>query len=168
MESRLAATGIRFNDYFFSEPINLAAWTPPKCAGLFIILMNDPNWAPKAFQPLYFGEFGNNAPISAVLQDCGRMVAAVPGKTMYVTVLEMPFSTTRQRLGLRDELIRAYNPPFQGDANSQQPHDLAVKLAELEKQHMEQMAQMMQLRASMNVNPDPASTPRRRIGFVTN
>jgi hypothetical protein len=165
MESALADSGIRFNDLYFSEPINLAAWTPPKCAGLFSILVNDPNWAPKAFQPLYFGEFGNNAPPSVVLQDCSSAVSAASRKTLFVAVLLMPFSTLQQRWALRDELLRAYNPVCQADAANQPPRDLAVKLAELEKRHFEQMAQMMQLRASMTP-PDPEPTTRRRIGFV--
>lgn len=109
----LGASGIRFNDYFFSEPMNLAAWTPPKCPGLFSILVDDPNWAPKAFQPLYFGEFGNNSPASTVLQDCQAVIAAANGKTLFVSVLPMPFTTTHQRLVTRNELISAYNPSCQ-------------------------------------------------------
>src|ERR1700722_19905116 len=130
MEPPLAASGIRFNDYFFSEPVDLATWTPPRCPGLFSILVNDPNWAPKAFQPLYFGEFGNNSPASAVLQDCSPVVAAAHGKTLYVSVLPMPFSTTQQRWALRSELVWAYNPACQP----------ALKLAELDKKHQEQAA----------------------------
>lgn len=126
-------SGIRFNDYFFSEPLHFGAWTPPKCAGLFSILVSDPNWAPKAFEPLYFGELGNNSPAGAVLEDCGPMVAAAKGKTLFVSVLPMPYSTTQQRLALRHELISAYHPTWQ---------------------------------ERTNMPPDPAPTPRRRIGFV--
>jgi hypothetical protein len=147
METPLATSGIRFNDFFFSEPLHLATWTPPKCAGLFSILVNDPNWAPKAFQPLYFGELGNNSPASAVLPDCSPMVAAAKGKTLFVCVLPMPFSTTQQRLALRDELIRAYHPICQADAIRIQPE---FKLAEL-----------------MNPPADSPPVSRRRIGFVT-
>jgi hypothetical protein len=161
----MADSGIRFNDYFFSEPINLAVWTPPKCAGLFSILINDPNWAPRAFQPLYFGEFGNNSPASAVLLDCHTAVAAANGKTLFVAVLPMPFSTTQQRWALRHELTRAYNPVCQSDSQTQ-PHELATQLAELEKKHHEQTAQMMQLKERMNAPSDAPGT-RRRIGFVT-
>jgi hypothetical protein len=166
MDTPLAASGIRFNDYFFSEPIHLAAWTPPKCAGLFSLLVNDPNWAPKAFQPLYFGEFGNNSPTSAVLLDCSQFVAAAKGKAVFVSVLPMPFSTTQQRLALRNELLLAYNPVCQTDAGRTPSRDLEFKLAELEKKHQEQTAQMMQLMAGINARAGAPPLPRRRIGFV--
>jgi hypothetical protein len=108
------ADGIRFNDSMFSEPSPLAGWTPPKCAGLFGILTEDPNWAPKRFRPLYFGEFGNNASSAAL--DYHRLVAAAEGKQLLVSVCQMPFSTSAQRFTLRDELIAAYNPVCQVQA----------------------------------------------------
>jgi len=166
MEFRLAASGIRFNDYFFSQPVDLASWTPPQYAGLFCILVSDLNWAPMAFQPLYFGEFGNNSPASAILQECSRVTAAAHGKTLFASILPMPFSTTQQRWSLRNELIWAYNPACQLDDGKLQPRDLAYKLAELEKRHQEQTAQMTQLIASVNAPTEPATLPRRRIGFV--
>ena len=160
----MATSGIRFNDYFFSEPINLAAWTPPKCGSLYSILVDDPNWAPKSFQPLYFGEFGNNAQITSILRDCGQTAtAAANGKTLFVSVLPLPFSTTQQRVVMRNELIWAYNPPCQA-TGAGPSSDLAVKLAELEKKHQEQTAQMMQLLATMNAE---APATRRRIGFIS-
>jgi len=151
----LTASGIRFNDYLFCEPISLAAWTPPKCPGLFILLISDPNWAPKAFQPLYFGEFGNNTPASAMLGECRPVVAVAKGQNLFVSVLPMPFSTTQQRQSLRNELIRAYNPGCQTeDIQTSQSRDLACQLT----------AQMMQLIASMNAPVEPVR--RRPIGFV--
>ena len=120
----LAASGIRFNDYFFSEPVPLAAWAPPKSPGLYIVLVNDPNWAPKAYQPLCFGEFGNNAPSSSLLQDCRRMMPAANGKTLFVAVLSMPFSTSHQRLALRNELISAYNPLCQTEKPAAPPPEI--------------------------------------------
>jgi hypothetical protein len=167
MEFRLATSGIRFNEYVFTEPISLAGWMPPKCAGLFSILITDPNWAPKAFQPLYFGELGNNSRVSAVLQECQPALAAAAGKTLFVAILPMPFSTTEQRRTVRNELIWAYNPICHADENKPRPGDLAFKLAELEKKHQEQTAQMMQLIACMNPPSDISAIPRRRIGFVT-
>lgn len=137
----MATSGIRFNDFFFTEPISLSAWTLPKCAGLYCVLVDDPNWAPKSFQPLCFGEFGNNAQTSAILRDCLH-TATAKGKTLFVSVLPLPFSTTQQRMALRNELIWAYNPLWQIPAASQ-ASDLPFKL---------------------EIEP-PA--PRRPIGFVT-
>jgi len=165
-EPPLATSGIRFNDYFFSEPVSLAAWTPPKCAGLLSILTDDPNWAPRAFQPLYFGEFGNNTPVQSMLEAYSLVMASAKGETLFLSVLPMPFSTTHQRLALRRELILAYHPVCQTDVGTSQPRDLELKLAELEKKHQEQTAQMMQLMANAGIQPETPPVRRRRIGFM--
>ncbi len=107
------SAGIRFNDCYFSEPVRFVGWTPPKCAGLFAVLVPDPNWAPKPFRPIYFGEFGNNTPApgpeAAHLQDGGETAA------LLVVFLPLPFSTTAQRQALRHELVSAYHPACQGE-----------------------------------------------------
>jgi hypothetical protein len=144
----LAASGIRFNDYFFTDPVALTAWVPPKCAGLLCILASDPDWAPKAFQPLYFGEFGNNSQPAVLLRECNQVAAVARAKNnsalLFISVLAMPFSTTQQRWTLRNELIAAYNPPYQTGPPSQTA-DSSFRDVPL-------------------VEPPPA--PRRRIGFV--
>src|SRR5437016_2554029 len=127
LDANLAGGGIRFNDSLFSEPTPLAGWTPPKFAGLFGILVEDPNWAPKRFQPLYFGEFGNNAAVHTLVRDYAGLIAAAHGKTLLISVLAMPFSTTTQRWSLRNELIWAYNPVCQAEGNGTPPGDLASK-----------------------------------------
>src|SRR5579859_3046530 len=103
------APGIRFNDCVFSEPLAFASGNLPRCAGLFVILAEDYNWAPKPFDPVWFGEFGNNAPAAALLDEAHRSVQAGPGKKLYLAVFALPFSTTAQRWALLAELTRAYN-----------------------------------------------------------
>lgn len=156
------APGIRFNDCVFSEPVALSNAQIPRCAGLFVILAEDRNWAPKPFEPLCFGEFGNNAPADALLQQATRSLHGM-GKALYVTVLALPFSTTAQRWALLSELAHAYNPASQ--APLQPPAELVHRLNELEKKHHDQTAQLMWLRASaenlLGVLPE-----RRRIGFL--
>ena len=97
--------GIRLNDCLFSEPTRFADWKVPKYAGLFVILVKDANWVPKPYQPLYFGDFGNNTP------DVPLKHALLPGgasdDTLLISVLPMPFSTTAQRWALRNELMWA-------------------------------------------------------------
>jgi hypothetical protein len=105
--------GIRFNDCMFSEPVPAAQWTQPRYAGLFAVLVNDPDWAPKAFRPLHFGEFGNNSCLAALPLDYALLMATAQGRNLYVAVLPMPFSTTAQRRELRNELVWAYNPECQ-------------------------------------------------------
>jgi hypothetical protein len=104
-------TGIRFNDFYFSEPTPIGQWTPPRCAGLFVVLSQDANWAPKPYQPLHFGEFGNNS--RDVLG--ATLLRPVDRQSLYVAALAMPFSTTAERRAIRAELVHAYNPISQAD-----------------------------------------------------
>src|SRR5678815_1284438 len=70
--------GIRFADYVFTHPVPLGRFALPlQSAGLYVILMPDPNWGPWRFQPLYFGEFGfqRRADLSAAQQTCCLKVA---------------------------------------------------------------------------------------------
>ncbi len=109
----MSIPGIRFNDCFFTEPAAAATCAMPKCAGLVAVLVSDPNWAPKAFQVLYFGEFGHNTPAGALPFNYQRLQAASHGRTLMLAVLPLPYTTTAQRRELRNELVTAYNPEFQ-------------------------------------------------------
>jgi hypothetical protein len=115
MRQETYAAGIRFNDCYFSEPVRLIEWTPPKCGGLFAVLVPDPNWAPKPFRPIYFGEFGNNTPDPAPEAAQGQFRDGVERAALLVVVLPLPFSTTAQRQALRNELVSAYHPACQGE-----------------------------------------------------
>ncbi|HEY2016373.1 MAG TPA: hypothetical protein VGH38_22870 [Bryobacteraceae bacterium] len=168
MHSQLIASGIRFNDCFFTEPVRLSDWTPPKFPGLFVILACDSNWAPRSFQPLFFGEFGNNSPYA--LKECE--VAGLPGMTarrnLFVSMLAMPFSTGGQRTALRGELVSSYHPALQGTAAGSAPEELANRIDEMEKRHREQTAQVLLLLGNLNKQFEPQPVPqRRRIGFLT-
>ena len=157
--------GIRFNDCVFTEPTQLAEWTPPGCAGLFVILSKDPRWSPKPFQPLYFGEFGNNEPNTLMsngwIPSAGRMDA------LFVATLALPFSTLAQRCALRNELVEAYNPTSQAEGARTSTRELARKLDAIEVRQQEQNTQMIALLHQLNriFEPQPVP-PRRPIGFL--
>jgi hypothetical protein len=156
--------GIRFNDCVFSEPTPLGHWTPPRCTCLYTILIADLNWAPRPYQPLYFGEFGNNAAFQ-LLEKAREFAARLPGKEVFVAVLPVPFSTTAQRWLLRNELVWAYNPPYSmpvGEGAA--PTELVRKLDELERRHQEETAELRLLFASAHASFEPPR-PRRRFGF---
>ena len=146
----MVASGMRFNDSVFSEPIRLAEWTPPRCAGLFAILIVDSNWAPKPFQPLYFGEFGNNAPRQELLHQQGGILARFPAKDIWVATFPMPFSTLQQRWALRNELVWAYNPISQLDEAKAPPAELTPRIRPAAAE------------PGLEVMPER----RRRIGFL--
>lgn len=167
MSSYPVVSGIRFNDYLFTQPTCLDGWVPPQFAGVFAVLAADPNWAPKPFMPLYFGEFGNNAPRVHLPRAHPRLTRPVGPHALYVCVLAMPFSTTAQRWAVRNELVSAYNPECQADIHPEGAGELASKLYELEKKHEEQTTQVRLLLASINklFEPQP-EPPRRHIGFL--
>jgi hypothetical protein len=156
--------GIRFNDCVFAQPTRLAEWTPPGCAGLFVILAEDTNWSPKPLQPLYFGEFGNNEQnftLNGWLSQAGRAHA------LLVATLALPFSTSAQRCALRNELVQAYNPISQAEGGQTSPRELARKLDAIEVRQHEQNTQIIALLHQLNriFEPQPLP-PRRPIGFL--
>jgi hypothetical protein len=157
-----ALAGIRFNDCVFTEPVPTGGWTAPRWAGLYVILVRDANWAPKPYQPLCFGEFGNNTPGAAMCPEQAHHSTA--GQALYVAVLPLPFSTTAQRWALLQELVSAYNPAWQPAGI--RPTELVEKLDELERRHHEQGAQLGRLRARAEGWLEPHPAPRRRIGFM--
>jgi hypothetical protein len=162
--------GIRFNDCLFSEPTPLAEWKIPKFPGLFVILAKDANWAPKPYQPLYFGEFGNNTPEPLLPGNQARLQRSDGDPTLLIAVLPMPFSTTAQRLALRNELLWAYNSAWQAEEARTASNGMAnYQLGDVNKKpYLEQAAQILLHLAGANklLEPQPEPEPRRRIGFV--
>jgi hypothetical protein len=129
--------------------------------------VHDPNWAPKPFQPLCFGELGNNGRQPLLYSDFARLVATAGSRTLLVSVLPMPFSTTAQRWALRDELISAYNPTCQIGGGHTTSSDLAHRMDELERQNRDQSAQVLLLLSNLNRIFEPQTLPARRpIGFL--
>jgi hypothetical protein len=163
------AAGIRFNDAWFTEPVHLSQWTPPRCGGLYVILLNDLNWAPKPFQPLYFGEFGNNARANVIPQDSIWLLSsAARGRPLFVSALPIPFSTTAQREAIRSGLVSAYNPACHTHARATvAAGDLTYQLATVEKKQEEHAAQLHLLLDGFNkiFGPQP-EPPHRPIGFL--
>ena len=153
--------GLRFNDCLFSEPVRLANWAPPQGAGIVAVLTHDFNWAPKPFQVLYFGEFGHDA--RGAIETRG-LPAGLSGD-LYVATMLMPFSTSGQRLALRNELIAAYNPACQGQGGMT-ARELAGRLEAMEARQQEQHAQILSLLAHLAKFFEPQTVgPRRPIGF---
>src|SRR5215468_7173955 len=160
----MVSPGIRFNDCYFSEPARLTGWKAPKYAGLFVILANDGNWAPKPYLALYFGEFGNNTPEGTL--PGGHNFQSGEGPTaLYISVLPMPFSTTAQRRALRNELVLAYNTPWQQN-EVRAVSGLASQLGDTGNGSNPQAAQILMLLANKLLEPQPEPGPRRRIGFI--
>ena len=159
----MVPSGIRFNDCVFSEPTRLADWRVPKYAGLFVILAKDANWAPKPYQPLYFGEFGNNTP--EWLLPVNYAMPGGEGGALFISVLPMPFSTTAQRWALRNELLYGYNTAWQAREARAAGNGLGNQ-AGVVKPYPEESAQILLAGVNRLFEPQPERGPRRRIGFV--
>jgi hypothetical protein len=155
------APGVRFNDCLFSEPATLAAWRPSVCAGILAILVRNPQWGPRPLQPLYFGEFGNDAARGTSLP------ANVHREDLLVSVLPMPYSTAAQRRAVCDDLIAAHNPVWQANRGVVPAAELARKVDELSARQQEQSQQILSLLAHLAklFAPQPVS-PRKPIGFL--
>lgn len=80
----------------------LAGWRPPACAGIAVVLVRNPQWAPKPLQPLYFGEFGNNLPSDSLSMSLPKIVRP---EDLLIAVLPLPFSTANQRRTLCNDLV---------------------------------------------------------------
>jgi hypothetical protein len=156
--------GIRFNDYLFTEPVPLRQWQPPQCGGIAALLTRNAQWGPKPLQPLYFVEFGNDAPNTSAAP---RLPENTRPEDLLVAVLPMPFSSVAQRRALCKELIGAYNPTCQADGRVSSVTELAQKLDELEARQQEQSQQILSLLSYIGklFEPQPV-TPRRPIGFL--
>ena len=153
--------GVRFNDCLFSEPMQLHAWRQPGCAGIVAVLARNPHWSPKPLQPLYFGEFGNDASSRAALPPNAS-------QDLLVSVLPMPFSSAAQRRALCDELIAAHNPAWQENRTMVSAAALARKVNELEARQLEQSQQILALLTHLGKLFEPGqAAPRKPIGFLS-
>jgi hypothetical protein len=143
--------------------VQIAAWRPPSCAGIVAVLVRNPQWGPKPFQPLYVAEFGNDA------ARIGILPASLCREDLLVSVLPMPYSTAAQRRAICHDLIAAYNPVCQANTRAVSAIELARKVDELEARQQEQSDRILSLLAHIGkmFEPPPVAGPRNPIGFLT-
>jgi hypothetical protein len=110
---RGAEMEITFNDYDFTEPIEINHWTPPHAAGLYAILIPDGTGSPRPFKVIYFGELEDLAE-SEFFRSHQRyrcwMQWAKSEDDLYIAVYLMPSSSAGERLHAESTLISAYQP----------------------------------------------------------
>jgi hypothetical protein len=162
MSRYILPAGLRFNDCLFTEPVPIAIWHPPGCAGIVTVLLCNPQWGPKPFQPVYVAAFGNDATRGNILP------APVGRDDLLISVLPMPYSTEAQRRSLCRELIAAYNPVCQANTTFVSASELARKVDELEVRQQEQNDRILSLLAHIGKMFElaPVAGPRRPIGFL--
>ncbi|HKW97426.1 MAG TPA: hypothetical protein VJN43_06810 [Bryobacteraceae bacterium] len=128
-----------------------------------MILAKDANWAPKPYQPLYFGEIGNNTPDG--LPPGAEMLLSQSRGTFFISTLPMPFSTTAQRRALRNELLLAYNSTWQVE-EIRRAAGIANQCGPFDKPEEATQALLLLTGINRHFFPPPEREPRRRIGFV--
>jgi hypothetical protein len=104
---------IYFANYQFCEPEALLNWTTSETAGIFAILVQDATSRSKPYRAIYFGESENLSEPgffrSYHRYDC--WVREAGNETdLYVSVFPTPGSTPELRQGIKDFLIKYYQP----------------------------------------------------------
>ena len=96
----------------FNGPFLAPLWSPPKCAGLYAVLV--PGWRLLTFRALYFGqaELFDGELLKAHPRHPEWLTIAGTDWNLYVATYEMSFSTPSQRESAARELARSYNPEF--------------------------------------------------------
>ncbi len=162
--------GIRFGRYLFSEPVPLGGfWIPPRTMGLYVILVPDPTWMPRPFQPIFFGEFGPDRPSPVTYREYITWFRAAAGRHLHIAVLEVQSGELGHVPVVKRELVRTYDPICDYHAQNEfAGDDLSRKLDVLEKKDYEHEALLRVMLAAVGrLLEPPAEPPRKRqIGFL--
>jgi hypothetical protein len=158
--------GIRFGNFVFEEPVRWGAYSP-EYSGIFGILLPDFTWAPKPFQPIFFGEIRGAASAAMTQDEYVSLLRTAAGRELYVASCQMPFAAASQRHDAVRELIRAYNPLCNREPADERSGGLLERVAALEKRTQEQDAAVRVLFAAAARLLEPMPEPRRRtFGFT--
>jgi hypothetical protein len=162
-------TGIRFGDYVFTEPIPLdRLFLPPHSTGVYAILIPDPTWGPRDFQPLFFGEFAHGR-YSITAAELSLSYRAAAGKSLYIAVLGIPEAHAGDLASLKQKLIYAYRPICNRDDGSDMAIETARRLEQLERRTYEQELHLKLMLAALGqMMPQPlVETKKKPAGFMS-
>lgn len=112
----LTNQGVMFGDRWFSAPAPLPGIAFPGLraqAGLYVVMVYDPQWGPRPFRPLYFGESDDiwNRCTAVHERFAAWRRAAGPSAVLYRALSPMPGATRAQRQAAESALIARYAPP---------------------------------------------------------
>lgn len=162
--------GIRFGRYLFSEPVPLRGfWVPPRTAGLYVILVPDPTWLPRPFQPIFFGEFSPDRPNPVTYREYIAWFRAAAGRDLHVAVLDAQSGASGQLPLVKRELTHTYEPICDYQAQNEFVGDgVSRKLDLLEKKDYEHDALLRVVLAAVGrlLEPPPEPPRKRQIGFL--
>jgi hypothetical protein len=163
------AAGIRFADCFFSEPVPFGRLALPiSSTGVYVILVPDPTWGPRQFQPVFFGEFGvsHDSSIEAMeLMACHRVAA---GRGLYVAVCTAFRDQSQDLARLKRDLILSYRPICNRESTVSGTPGMAQRVEALEKKSQEQETLLkLALTALGQFYQTPAESRKRPVGFLS-
>ena len=165
--SRLIA-GIRFADYVFAEPVPLGpCWISLQMTGIYAILVPDPSWGPRQFQPIFFGVCNGQRPCPLSVDEYNACVRAASGKVLYIAMYNLPpLHDPSESNRIQWELIQVYSPLCNRDSGDSHSGELAHKLEALEKKNQEHEVLLKVLLAAVGHPAQPPQEIKRRaVGF---
>ena len=160
--------GIRFADYLFTEPIPLDTSLIPYVQGLFVVLIFDFTWAPRQFQPLFFGEVGRRQGSPIARNDYLRWLRTAAGKQLYLAICPIPATHVLALPGIKNHLVDAYDPvcnrePVETGLLSA---DVLSRLDTFQEKQKEHDALIRLMVAAFGHMVQPPPEPKRRAGFL--
>ena len=161
------ASGIRFADFVFSEPIQVEyAICPVASAGIYVLLISDPTWSPRQFQPVYFGEFGVNGQPQMSTAEQMRCLRIASGRSSYLAVHAVPLQHASEVSRVKQELIHQYVPL--GNLDSTRGHaESRTRIEDLEKKIAEHEGMLKLLLSSIAQTASNQPEPKKRTaGFL--
>ena len=165
--SRLGA-GIRFADYLFAEPVPLDSFlVPPQMMAIYAVLVPDPTWGPRQFQPIFFGIISSQHQWQLSPEEYRSCLRVAGGKGLYVATCNLPpqFQPSESHR-IQRELIHVYSPLCNRDSADAPSTDLERKVDALAKQNQEHELLIKVVLAAIGHLGQPTQEPKKRpVGF---
>ena len=121
---------IYFDGFPFSTPVPLVRWTPPRRAGIYTVMVEDPQWKPVPARPIYFGESGDLAgrgfPFNHHAVDVWFEVAR--GALLWISYLPTPGWSDSERRSVETRLTDHYQTPCNARIGKRQQAALIAAL----------------------------------------
>jgi hypothetical protein len=137
--------------------------------GIYAVLVPDPTWGPRQFQPLFFGVFSSQHPRQLSTEEYTACLRVAAGKCLYIATYNMPpVYDPSESHRIQRELVHVYNPLCNRDRDSGDAHsaELTRKLEALEKKNQEHEVLLKVVLAAIGhlVQP-PQEIKKRAVGF---
>jgi len=134
--------------------------------GIYAVLVPDPTWGPRQFQPIFFGVFNTQRPYQLSTDEYSCCLRVAAGKALYIATYNLAAHDPSESHRIQRELIHAYGPVCNREAVDTPSLDLAHKLDALEKKNQEHELLLKVILAAIGhlVQP-PQEIKRRAVGF---